>query len=66
MRHPKADPWGTRRRLISALPTFQGPAVCSPIVGKDLGWRRQQFSGSQIRNARRLIEAGEPATQVGL
>lgn len=34
-------------------------------AGKDLGGRRQQFSDSQIRNALRLIEAGEPATHVG-
>lgn len=33
-------------------------------AGKDLGGRRQQFSDSQIRNARRLIEAGEPAVHV--
>lgn len=33
-------------------------------AGGDLGGRRQQFSDSQIRNARRLIEAGEPATHV--
>ncbi|MFJ7751821.1 recombinase family protein [Arthrobacter sp. NPDC097144] len=33
-------------------------------AGKDLGGRRRQFSDSQIRNARRLIEAGEPATHV--
>ena len=33
-------------------------------AGKDLGGRRQQFSESQIRNARRLIEAGEPAVHV--
>ena len=33
-------------------------------AGRDLGGRRQQFSDSQIRNARRLIEAGEPATHV--
>lgn len=33
-------------------------------AGKDLGGRRQQFSDSQIRNARRLIEAGEPASHV--
>lgn len=33
-------------------------------AGKDLGGRRQHFSDSQIRNARRLIEAGEPATHV--
>ena len=33
-------------------------------AGKDLGGRRQQFSDSQIRNARRLIEAGEPAVLV--
>ena len=31
---------------------------------KDLGGRRQQFSDSQIRNARRLIEAGEAAVHV--
>lgn len=33
-------------------------------ANKDLGGRRQQFSDSQIRNARRLLEAGEPATHV--
>lgn len=33
-------------------------------AGKDLGGRRQQFSDSQIRNARRLIEAGEPVVHV--
>ena len=33
-------------------------------VGKDLGGRRQTFTDSQIRNALRLIEGGEPATQV--
>ena len=33
-------------------------------AGKDLGGRRQTFTDSQIRNALRLIEDGEPATQV--
>lgn len=33
-------------------------------AGKDLGGRRQTFTNSQIRNALRLIEGGEPATQV--
>jgi DNA invertase Pin-like site-specific DNA recombinase len=33
-------------------------------AGKDLGGRRPTFTDSQIRNALRLIEAGEPATQV--
>jgi DNA invertase Pin-like site-specific DNA recombinase len=33
-------------------------------AGRDLGGRRQQFSDSQINNARRLIDAGEPATHV--
>lgn len=33
-------------------------------AGKDLGGRRPQFTDSQIRNAQRLITAGEPATQV--
>ena len=33
-------------------------------AGRDLGGRRQQFSDSQIENARRLIDAGEPATHV--
>lgn len=33
-------------------------------AGKDLGGRRQQFSDSQVRNASRLIEAGEPAIHV--
>lgn len=33
-------------------------------AGKDLGRRRHQFSDSQIRNARRLIGASEPAVHV--
>ena len=33
-------------------------------AGGDLGCRRQQFTDSQIRSARRLIEAGQPAAQV--
>ncbi|KUP27004.1 MULTISPECIES: recombinase family protein [Kocuria] len=33
-------------------------------AGRDLGGRRQTFTDSQIRNALRLIESGEPATQV--
>lgn len=34
------------------------------VAGKDLGGRRQTFTDSQIRNALRLIDGGEPATQV--
>ncbi|RFA17574.1 DNA-invertase [Subtercola boreus] len=33
-------------------------------AGKDLGGRKQQLTDSQILNARRLIDAGEPAPQV--
>jgi DNA invertase Pin-like site-specific DNA recombinase len=33
-------------------------------AGKDLGGRRPRFTESQILNARRLINAGESATQV--
>ncbi len=33
-------------------------------AGKDLGGRRERFTNSQIDNARRLIDAGQPATQV--
>ncbi|MEX5257678.1 recombinase family protein [Kocuria arenosa] len=33
-------------------------------AGKDLGGRRPTFTDSQIRNALRLTESGEPATQV--
>lgn len=33
-------------------------------AGKDLGGRKQQFTTSQIQNARRLLAANEPATQV--
>ena len=33
-------------------------------ASKDLGGRRRSFTDSQIRSAVRLIEAGEPATQV--
>lgn len=33
-------------------------------AGKDLGGRKAQFTDSQIRNAARLIESGQPAAQV--
>ncbi|MHA7301478.1 recombinase family protein [Pseudarthrobacter sp. MDT1-22] len=33
-------------------------------AGKDLGGRKTQFTDSQIKNAVRLIESGEPAAQV--
>ena len=33
-------------------------------TGGDLGGRRPTFTDSQIRNAAKLIQAGEPATQV--
>jgi DNA invertase Pin-like site-specific DNA recombinase len=33
-------------------------------AGKDLGGRRQAFTDSQVKNAIRLIDAGEPAAQV--
>ncbi|MDR6506471.1 recombinase family protein [Arthrobacter oryzae] len=33
-------------------------------AGKDLGGRKASFTDSQIQNARRLIEAGQPAAQV--
>lgn len=33
-------------------------------AGKDLGGRRPSFTGSQIANAKRLVEAGESPTQV--
>ncbi|WP_159802595.1 recombinase family protein [Arthrobacter zhaoguopingii] len=33
-------------------------------AGKDLGGRKAQFTDSQVRNAARLIESGEPAAQV--
>jgi len=33
-------------------------------AGKDLGGRRQSISDSQIQNALRLVDAGEPTTQV--
>lgn len=33
-------------------------------AGKDLGGRKVQFTDSQVRNAARLIETGEPAAQV--
>jgi DNA invertase Pin-like site-specific DNA recombinase len=40
------------------------PVAKRRAVGKDLGGRRQTFTDSRIRNAVRLIESGEPATQV--
>ena len=33
-------------------------------ASKNLGGRKPQFTPSQIQNAQRLIDAGEPATQV--
>jgi DNA invertase Pin-like site-specific DNA recombinase len=33
-------------------------------AGRDLGGRRERFTDSQIENARRLIDAGQPATEV--
>ena len=33
-------------------------------AGKDLGGRRQSISDSQVRNALRLVDGGEPASQV--
>jgi len=33
-------------------------------AGKDLGGRRQALTDSQVKNAARLIDAGEPAAQV--
>ena len=33
-------------------------------AGKNLGGRKQQYTLSQIQNAQRLIDAGEPAAQV--
>lgn len=33
-------------------------------AGRDLGGRRERFTDSQINNARRLMDAGQPATQV--
>jgi DNA invertase Pin-like site-specific DNA recombinase len=33
-------------------------------AGRDLGGCRERFTDSQIENARRLIQAGQPGTQV--
>jgi DNA invertase Pin-like site-specific DNA recombinase len=33
-------------------------------AGKDLGGRKAQFTDSQIRNAARLVDSGQPAAQV--
>lgn len=33
-------------------------------AGKDLGGRKAQFTDSQIRNAARLIDSGQPAAHV--
>ncbi len=35
-------------------------------AGKDLGGRRQRFTDSQIRSAMRVVEGGDPASQVAL
>jgi DNA invertase Pin-like site-specific DNA recombinase len=49
----------TRRERITDLATERS------ATGKDLGRSRPAFTDFQIRNALRLIEAGEPTTQVG-
>lgn len=36
----------------------------SRAAGRDLGGRRAQFTDSQVRNARGLIDGGQPDTQV--
>ena len=45
-----------RKRIIELVAKLRA-------ADKDLGRRRQAFTDSQIRNALRLIEGGEPATQ---
>ncbi|GGG67422.1 hypothetical protein GCM10011374_34610 [Kocuria dechangensis] len=46
-----------RERITDSVAKQRAP-------GEDLGGRRPTFTDSQIRNALRLIEDGEPATQV--
>ena len=46
-----------RERITASVATHRA-------AGKDLGGRRQTSTDSQICNALRLIEGGEPATQV--
>ncbi|MEB0306260.1 helix-turn-helix domain-containing protein [Cryobacterium sp. 10I1] len=68
---------GTRRLFVLSAARFQTRfrgARCplrdrrtqSRGRGKDLGGRPRVITDSQIRNARRLIEGGEKAVQVGL
>jgi DNA invertase Pin-like site-specific DNA recombinase len=47
----------TRERITDSVATRRA-------AGKDLGERRPTFTDSQIRNALRLIDSGEPAAQV--
>jgi DNA invertase Pin-like site-specific DNA recombinase len=47
----------TRERITDSVATRRA-------AGKDLGERRPTFTDPQIRNALRLIDGGEPATQV--
>lgn len=44
--------------------TRRSPLANDAQRSKDLDGRRVRFTDSQIRNARRLIEGGEPANQV--
>ncbi len=46
-----------RKRITDSLSKRQA-------AGEDLGGRRQAFTDSQVANAARLIDAGEPATQL--
>ena len=43
-----------------------GSIVKRRAAGKDLGGRSRIITDSQVRNARRLIEGGEPPAQVAL
>ncbi len=48
----------------STTAAHTGSVAERQAAGKDLGGRRQTFTDSQIRNALRLVESREPATQV--
>lgn len=53
----RTEPETERERITDSV-------VERRAAGKDLGGRRPTFTDSQIRNALRLIDSGEPATQV--
>ena len=66
---PDCQRLGDRRCALSLSVEIQRERINDSVAkrraaGTDLGGRRQQFTRSQILNARRLVDGGEPAVHV--